>query len=101
MAYKSKRNKKIELDIKNALTAKKRKRKKKKDKPVVEKVISFKEEAICVKDYVESLTGNNTCQRPDISCYDTCCCCPFEEFCLCKLNTKNNKRRYKKMLKAR
>ncbi len=80
----------------------KRKRKKKKDKPVVaEKVILSKEEEIIFKDHIESITGNNTCQRPDISCYDTCCYCPFTEFCLCELNTKNNKRRYRKMLKAR
>ena len=29
-----------------------------------------------LKEYVEDLTRNNTCHRPDISCYDVCddCC---------------------------
>jgi hypothetical protein len=41
-----------------------------------------------LKEYVEDLTGNNTCQRPDISCYDVCDECPFYKYCLCKLNTR-------------
>lgn len=50
-------------------------------------------------EYVESITKNDTCHRPDISCYGVCDPCDLTEFCLCSLNTKNNKKRYKRMLK--
>lgn len=47
------------------------------------------------KSYVEDLTKNNTCHRPDISCYGACTKCPYTEYCLCKLNTKFYKRKIK------
>ena len=42
-----------------------------------------------LKAYVEDISKNNTCHRPDISCYDVCDDCPYTEYCLCDLNTKN------------
>ena len=50
-------------------------------------------------EYVESITKNDTCHRPDISCYDVCDSCPMTEHCLCSLNTKTNKKRYRRMIK--
>jgi len=81
------------------------KRKRKKYIPLAQKIVSETlveprlqtlEERI---EYVESITKNDTCHRPDISCYDVCDSCPLTEYCLCSLNTKNNKKRYKRMLK--
>ena len=81
------------------------KRKRKKYTPLAQKIVSDTiveprlqtlEERI---EYVESITKNGTCHRPDISCYDVCDSCPLTEYCLCSLNTKNNKKRYKRMIK--
>ena len=81
------------------------KRKRKKYTPLAQKIVSKTiveprlqtlEERI---EYVESITKNDTCHRPDISCYGVCDPCDLTEFCLCSLNTKNNKKRYKRMLK--
>tara|TARA_B100000745_G_C19990114_1_gene335658 strand:+ start:77 stop:331 length:255 start_codon:yes stop_codon:yes gene_type:complete len=81
------------------------KRKRKKYTPLAQKIVSDTiveprlqtlEERI---EYVESITKNDTCHRPDISCYDVCDSCPLTEYCLCSLNTKNNKKRYKRMIK--
>ena len=52
-----------------------------------------------IKEYIESITKNDTCHRPDISCYGVCDYCPMTGYCLCSLNTKNNRKRYKRMLK--
>ena len=41
------------------------------------------------KKYVEGISKDNTCHRPDISCYDVCDECPLTKYCLCDLNTKN------------
>ncbi len=65
-------------------------------KPLVEVKYQILEERI---EYIESITKNDTCHRPDISCYDVCDDCPMTEYCLCSLNTKNNKKRYKRMIK--
>ena len=65
-------------------------------KPLVEVKYQILEERI---EYIESITKNDTCHRPDISCYDVCDDCPMTEHCLCSLNTKNNKKRYKRMIK--
>ena len=35
-----------------------------------------------LKQHVEDITRNNTCQRPDISHYDSCDPCPFKKYCL-------------------
>jgi len=43
-----------------------------------------------LKQHVEDITRNNTCQRPDISHYDSCDPCPFKKYCLCRLNTYKN-----------
>ena len=81
------------------------KRKRKKYTPLAQKIVSKTiveprlqtlEERI---EYVESITKNDTCHRPDISCYDVCDSCPLTEYCLCSLNTKFNKKRYKRMIK--
>lgn len=48
------------------------------------------------KTHVEDITGNNTCHRPDISCYQDCDPCPYVEYCLCKLNTKKYGKRKKR-----
>ena len=47
------------------------------------------------KAHVEDITRNNTCFRPDISCYGDCDPCPYTEYCLCRLNTKFNPKRKK------
>ena len=81
------------------------KRKRKKYTPLAKKIVM--ETVVEVKyqtleeriEYVESITKNDTCHRPDISCYGVCDPCDLTEFCLCSLNTKNNKKRYKRMLK--
>jgi len=42
-----------------------------------------------LKLYVEDISRNNTCHRPDIVCHNpTCESCPFTEYCLCVMNTK-------------
>lgn len=51
------------------------------------------------KEYVEEMTGNNTCHRPDISCYDVCDPCPYVKYCLCELNTRFDRKRYRRKLK--
>jgi hypothetical protein len=53
-----------------------------------------------LKEYVEDLTRNNTCHRPDISCYDVCDDCPFYKYCLCQINTRFYKS-YKKQKRKR
>ena len=40
-----------------------------------------------LKIHIEDISRNNTCHRPDISCYDSCNPCPFKKYCLCELNT--------------
>ena len=81
------------------------KKKRKKYTPLAQKIVS--ETLVEVKyqtleeriEYIESITKNDTCHRPDISCYGVCDPCDMTEFCLCSLNTKFNKKRYKRMLK--
>jgi hypothetical protein len=51
------------------------------------------------KEYVEEMTGNNTCHRPDISSYDVCDPCPYVKYCLCDMNTRTNSKRYRRKLK--
>ena len=46
-----------------------------------------------LKEYVEDISKNNTCHRPDISHYGSCDKCPFTEYCLCVLNTRFNPKR--------
>ena len=80
------------------------KKKRKKYVPLAEKFISQSTVKVTktlqeIKEYIESITKNDTCHRPDISCYGVCDYCPMTEYCLCSLNTKNNRKRYKRMLK--
>jgi len=48
------------------------------------------------KAYVEDITKNDTCHRPDISCYTSCDPCVYVEYCLCKLNTSKFKQKGKR-----
>ncbi len=81
------------------------KKKRKKYTPLAQKIILDTKKDVLyktleeIKEYIESITKNDTCHRPDISCYDVCDDCPMTEYCLCSLNTKNNKKRYRRMLK--
>lgn len=43
----------------------------------------FDEKSEKRKNYVEWLTGNDTCHRPDILLYGFCDPCQFVEYCLC------------------
>ena len=49
-----------------------------------------------LKEYVEDISENNTCHRPDISAHGPCDKCPFTKYCLCRLNTYFNPKRRKK-----
>lgn len=52
-----------------------------------------------LKEYVEDISKNNTCHRPDISHYGSCDKCPFTEYCLCVLNTRFNPKRSRRRKK--
>ena len=51
------------------------------------------------KAYVEDISKNNTCHRPDISMYGPCDPCAYTEYCLCFLNTRFNPKRSRRRRK--